>query len=93
MKRIVASIKNQTSSHAGQSEKGEKDNSEIRDHDMNTRDVPSSQEDGHVSDNTQYSSESSDSMQHMKEKGRKVAEPEEPRRRSTRSKTSGNKAS
>lgn len=60
---------------------------------MKHEDATASQGDGHESDVTQYSSDSSESMQHMKGKRGKVTEPENPRRRSTRPKASGKKAS
>lgn len=92
-KNIVASIKKQASSLEEYSGKGEEDNSEVKYHGVNPEDAYASQTGGHDSDVTQYSSKSSDSMQHMEQDLGKVAEPESPRRRSTRSKASGKKAS
>ena len=88
-KKIVASIKNSASFEAGYPEKGEEDKSEIGNPDVNHEDTPTSQDNGHESDITQYSSEGLESMQHVEKKGDKLAEPENVRRRSTRSKASG----
>ena len=90
-KKIVASIKNSASFEAGYPDKGEEDKSEIRNRDVNHEDTPTSKDNGHESDVTQYSSEGLESVQQVEEKGDKVAEPENPRRRSTRSKASGKK--
>lgn len=92
-KEIVSSIKNQASFEERQPDKGEEDNSEVRNRDMNHEDAPASQEDDNESDVTQYSSETSKSMQHVQEKRGKLVEPENPKRRSTRSKASGTMAS
>ena len=90
-KKLVASIKKQASSEAERSEKGEVNESGTRNSHTNREDAPTSQEDGHESDVTQNSSETSESMQHNEGKRGKVVEPENPRRRSTRSQASGKK--
>ncbi|CAD6567096.1 MAG: hypothetical protein ASARMPREDX12_009251 [Alectoria sarmentosa] len=91
-KEIVASIKEQASFEERQPDKGEEDDSEIRSRDVNDDDAPASQEDDNESDVTQYSSETSKSMQRVQKKRAKLAEPENPKRRSTRSKASGTMA-
>ena len=92
MKKIVASIKKQASSEAGHSEIVGTDRLETINHDMNRGKAPSL-EDGHESEITQYSSESSDSTQRTEEKSARVVESENLRRRSMRSKRGGKKAS
>lgn len=73
----------------GNLENGKEVHSETRTHTMDHEDALASQVDGHESDVTQYSSESLDSMQYAGGKRGDVAESENPRRRSTRSKTGG----
>ena len=90
MKKIVASIKKQASAEAGHSKKSEEDDSEIGNSELEHEKPPTPQKDGYESDVTQYSSGSSESVQG---KSSKAAEPQTPARRSTRSKTSGKKAS
>lgn len=92
-KKIVASIGKQASAEARHSEEEEEANSGIRYHGVNHKDAPATQDNGSESDVTQYSPESSESMQYMERKRDNFAEPENPRRRSTRSKASGTKAS
>lgn len=92
-KKIVASIQKQASSEAKRSEKTEVNDSGPRNTHTNREDAPTSQDGGYESDVTQYSSETSESMQHREGKSGKVVEPEKPRRRSTRSQASGKKAS
>ena len=92
-KKVVASIKKQAYSEAKHSGKDEEGGLERKNHDMNPADAATSSEDGHESEITQYSSESSNSTQGMLPKGTKVAEPENIRRRSARSKRSGKKTS
>ena len=87
-KKIVESIKQQGSLKAGRSEKGIKDELKIINHNTNSEDARASREDGYESETTQYSSESSDSTQGMGGKTAKFVEPENPGRRSTRSKRS-----
>ena len=90
MKKIVASIKKQASAEAGRSEKSEEDDSQMGNPELEHEKVSTLQNDGCESDVTQYSSESSESVL---EKSSKAAEPQIPARRSTRSKTGGEKAS
>ena len=59
---------------------------------MNRGEPSAFQEDGHESEITKYSSESSDSTPRMEEKSAEAVESENPRRRSTRSKRVGQKA-
>ena len=92
MKKIVASIKKQASSEAGHSEIVGTDILETINHDMNRAAPSAFQGDGHESEITQYSSESSDSTPRTEGKSAKVVESENPRRRSTRSKRGGKKA-
>lgn len=92
-KKIVASIKQQASSKAGRSEQGERDELEAIDHNINREDAPTFQDDGHESEITQYSSESSDSTQGLEAKTAKPVEAENPRRRSSRSKKGSKKVS
>lgn len=92
-KKIVASIEKQASAEARHSEEEEEANSGIRYHGVKHKDAPATQDNGSESDVTQYSPESSESMQYMEQKRDNIAEPENPRRRSTRSKASGTKAS
>ena len=92
-KKIIASIKQQASSKAGRSEQGERDELEAIDHSINREDAPTSQDDGHESEITQYSSESSDSTQGLEAKTAKPVEVENPRRRSSRSQKDSKKVS
>lgn len=85
-KKIVESIKQQASSKVWRSEQGERDELEAIDHNINREDGPSTQEDGHESEVTKYSSESSDSAQGLEARTAKPVEAENPRRRSSRSK-------
>ncbi|KAM0800285.1 hypothetical protein BDR22DRAFT_852472 [Usnea florida] len=90
VKKIVASIKKQASAEVGQSEKSEEDDSQMVNFDLEHEKVPTPQKDGCESDITQYSSESSESVQG---KSSRTAEPQIPARWSTRSKRSGDTAS
>ena len=92
-KRIVESMKNQASSVAGDPEKGEKDKLESTHGDMNRDDTSTSQDDGRESDVTQYSSESSDPLQHMEATTAQAVEPDNQKRRSTRSTKGAKKTS
>ena len=90
-KRIVAGIKNQASSEAEDAEKGENVKLESIRGDMNHDDTSTSQDDGHESEITQYSSESSDAPQRMEASTGQALEPDNQKRRSTRSKKGAKK--
>ena len=90
-KKIVASMKKHAFSEARRFEKGGKDDQEIEDHDSHCEDASAPPEDGHETDITQYSSESSDSTQRTASKVAKSLEREDQRRRSTRAQGGGKK--
>ena len=90
-KRIVAGIKNQASSEAGDAEKGEKDKLKSTRGDINRDDTSTFLDDGHGSDITQYSSESSDAPQGVEASTAQAVEPDNQKRRSTRSKQGAKK--
>ena len=85
VKRVVAGIKNQASSEAGDAEKGERIKLVSSRGDINRDDTSTSQDDGHESDITQYSSESSDAPQGIEASNAQAGEPDSQKRRSTRS--------
>ena len=91
MKRIVAGLKNQVSPKAGDAKKGGKDKLESIRGDMNRDDTSTSQDDGHESEITQYSSESSDAPQRIEASTAQALEPDKQKRRSTRSKKGAKK--
>ena len=70
---------------AEHAEKGERGRLETTSHDINHHVAPTSRDDGHESEITQYSSESSDSSQRIEASTAQVVEPEKQRRWSTRS--------
>lgn len=96
-KKIVASIKEQTSSDAGPSKTERNDSSVSEDPSKRQKLALPLSEDGEESDDTQYSDTNSNKDSEMRElKGKAVEAAEEfdaPRRRSTRSKKGGKKAS
>ena len=90
-KRIVADIKNQASSEAEDAKKGEKEKLESIRGDINRNDTSTSQDDSHESEITRYSSESSDAPQRMEASTAQALEPDNQKRRSTRSKKGARK--
>ena len=84
-KKIVASIRSQPLPEAEHSDEGEKDDQDTKNHDIDGPDAPTSQEDDHETDSSQYSSESSDLAHCTEAKATNFVEPEKPRRPSTRS--------
>lgn len=92
-KRIVVGIKSQASYEARDTEKGEREKLESIRGDMNRDDTSTSQDDDHESEITRYSSESSDAPQRMEASTAQALEPDNQKRRSTRSKKGAKKIS
>ena len=75
----------------GDAEKEGKDKLESIRGDLNRDDTSTSQDDGHESENSRYSYESSDAPQRMEASTAQAIEPDNQKRRSTRSKKGAKK--